>query len=146
MYYPPDIVKIIINRWDHVQKISMKGDNHKNSNTSISLPPFPTIDELKIILDVLYHVSFLTEEDRRIAVRIVYIHPDDFKNQLPSYMNHYDRPIPFSRPIRFNVSEVLRLTPALEPTISAIAICSIKEIESFSVDSPLAIWGIFKSG
>ena len=132
--YPPDIVEITVKRWEQI-----------NSNIHSS-PPFPTNDELKTILDVLYHVSFLTEENRRIAVRIVYIPQKDFKNQLSSYMNNHDLPIPFLQPIRFNVSEMLRLAPALEPTVSAIAICSTKEIESSLVDSPLAIWGIFNQG
>lgn len=132
--YPIDLIEITSKLWEQI-------------NSSLhSSPPFPTNDELKTILDVLYHVSFLTEENRRIAVRIVYIPQKDFKNKLPSYMNNHDPPIPFLQPIRFNVSEVLRLAPALEPTISAIAICSTKEIESSSVDSPLAIWGIFNQG
>jgi hypothetical protein len=134
-HYPPDLVEITIKQWKHI-----------NSRILHSSPPFPTEDELKTILDVLYHVSFLTEENRRIAVRIVYIPQKDFMNQLPSYMNNHDRPIPFLRPIRFNVSEVLRLAPALEPTVSAIAICSTKEIESSLVDSQLSIWGIFNQG
>lgn len=133
--YPQDLVEIIVKRWEHI-----------NSKLLHSSPPFPTEDELKTILDVLYHVSFLTEENRRIAVRIVYIPQKDFNNQLSTYMNNHDLPIPFLQPIRFNVSEVLRLAPALDPTVSAIAICSTKEIESSLVDSPLAIWGIFNQG
>ena len=132
--YPPDITEITVKRW-------------KQINSRIhSSPPFPTNDELKTILDVIYHVSFLTEENRRIAVRIAYFPQKDFENQLPPYMNTHDIPIPFSQPIRFNVSEVLRLAPALEPTVSAIAICSTKDIESSLDDSPLAIWGIFNQG
>ncbi len=108
--------------------------------------PFPDDEELKALFDVLYHVSFLTEESRHLAVRVAYLPPDLPNEQMRGQLNLHDSPVKFTSPILFTAAEVLRLAPAIEPTQSILVVCATSAVNIESDQSPLAIWGIINLG
>lgn len=130
----------------HPSSRTRKARADKSERLATKRPPFPDEELLKAILDVLYHVSFLTEESRRVAVRVAYIPPDISEQEQRSVLNLHDSPIGFTPPISFTVSEVLRLAPALDATQSIIAVCPSRLAGLESLESPLAIWGILHLG
>jgi hypothetical protein len=153
-FYPDDLVTITIKRWNHLQEILFQPAKHQSSKTrkagednsvysTPKRPPFPDEESLKAILDILYHVSFLTEESRRIAARVTYILPSTSEQKLVFL---HKPPIAFLSPMSFTVSNVLRLAPAIEPTQSLIAVCPCKLVNLKASESPLAIWGILHLG
>src|SRR5438105_12049855 len=69
---------------------------------------FPDLNILEELSAVLYHVSFLTEESRKLAVRVSYLMPEDFKSKSPDDQLIHDPPVIFSQPRPFTASEVMR--------------------------------------
>lgn len=156
-FYPHDLVAITLERWDRLQKRllrparrrlpkTLKAGEGRSAHSSRKRPPFPDEESLKAILHVLYHVSFLTEESRPIAVRVAYILPGTSEQERETVLNLHEPPIPFLSPMSFTASEVLRLAPAIEPRQSIIAVCPRELANLESRESPLAIWGILHLG
>ncbi|MCW3490234.1 DNA integrity scanning protein DisA nucleotide-binding domain protein [Dethiobacter alkaliphilus] len=148
-FYPANLANVTKEKWDGIQKMfspKPKVDGDKIRELKAEQPPFPTEEELNYLLDVIYHASFLTEESRRIAVRVAYILPQAVDGKVSPIMNHHNPPIPFNKPISFSVSEILRLAPAVDPTNSIIVVGPAKDVGLKSTESALAIWGILNQG
>lgn len=144
--YPVDLLCITTERWNGIQQRlsdikEQSGENTLPPSSLAPLPaPFPSEEELRTILDTVYHVSFLTEESRQITARIAFIIPSVPVLNLPKNVN------PFRSPIPFTVSEVLRLAPALDYRYSMMAICPANEVPDSQSDSLLVIWGVISQG
>lgn len=134
--YPSDITAETKKRWSSVQKI------YKN----ISEPNFPIDIHLQNILDVIYHSSFTTEESRKTAVRIAYVHPKDVDTSK-NFINHHSPPIKLLKCINYNVGELLKIAPAFNPNYSILVVAPHNEVSSINDESnPLVIWGVMNIG
>ena len=148
--YPNDFADEVTKRWTQ-----LKFPPSSPQNASITEPQArrivlrgvesacPDLDILKELVGILYHVSFLTEESRKLAVRISYLTPEDFKNKSPDERLTHNHPVVFSSPIPFTTKEVMRLAPSIDPTRSVLVICRGNIVGS---SGSLVIWGIMHLG
>ncbi|PFJ29347.1 hypothetical protein CN964_29970 [Bacillus cereus] len=135
--YPKDLIPVIKDSWKKHQ------DTLIFSKKDIEVP-FPSTANLEYILDVLYHVSFLTEESRKVSVTTAYFEP--INCDIEKALNGNGPPIVFDNPVKFSVSEVLRLSPALDPKNTMLLICPEKCINLDYNSNELVIWGILYLG
>ncbi|PFM59522.1 hypothetical protein COJ48_24890 [Bacillus cereus] len=135
--YPKDLIPVIEDSWKKHQDTSIF------SKKDIEVP-FPSTANLEYILDVLYHVSFLTEESRKVSVTTAYFEP--INCDIEKVLNGNAPPIVFDNPVKFSVSEVLRLSPALDPKNTMLLICPEKCISLDYNSNDLVIWGILYLG
>jgi len=87
--YPRDIVQRMREEWDEI--VPREWD----------VPPLPDDDTLQTILEVIYHASLTTDEQRRSKFSVALCDPSKTSN-----------PIIFSQPRDFSVHELMRLAPA----------------------------------
>lgn len=124
--YPKDLLSYLEDKW---------------SNPPLYLQnrykPLPPIEILNSLIEVTYHTSFMTEELRGIKFRIAYCSKEEITNWLDKRDTVYL--IEFNKRRNFNISELLRLSPATDP--SKVLIC----IDSESEDN-LFIWGLLDLG
>ncbi|MBE5093545.1 hypothetical protein CN513_23780 [Bacillus cereus] len=135
--YPEDLISHIKTDWENYQK------QYKRTIKNLKIPA-PSSAHLKEILDVLYHVSFLTEESRKISVKSAYFEPNNCN--IKSVLNGYEPPIVFDKPIQYSVTEVLRLSPAFNSENTLLMVCPKDCVESGCNSSDLVIWGILYLG
>ncbi|HDR6299955.1 TPA: DNA integrity scanning protein DisA nucleotide-binding domain protein [Bacillus cereus] len=135
--YPKELVYPIIDAWERYLS------NFKK-RMQIDEIPSPSPEHLETILDVLYHVSFLTEESRKTSVKVAYFEP--INSNLDRLFNHYEQPIKFDKAIQYNVTEVLRLSPALNPENTILIVGPENCIDAHSKSNELVIWGILYLG
>jgi hypothetical protein len=140
--YPNDLVNELKNKWKHLQKIF--NSSNPGSKAKKLESPFPDDTNLKLLLDTIYHTSFLTEESRKVAVRISYIQPSLCKRGKITNLS-YD-PYKFVNPKPFNSSELLRLAPSIDPNQSMLLVCESDKVLPKIKESPLVIWGILHIG
>jgi hypothetical protein len=127
--YPPDIISFLKKEW------VKKRYPHQSKRA-----PLPSDEALLRILTVCYHASFLREEGRRLAFRVIYYPQPHFeKDNTPPRFRHADRVIRFTSTREFSVAELHRLAPAAEAVRSLICIES-------SVDGKLNAWGLIDAG
>lgn len=131
--YPSEIVEEVIKRWDLFQ------------GRFREKPPFPDRDTVRKILDVVYHASLLTEESRRVNLRVVYL-PQNLPDKQKRFINANRSPIKFAEPITFDINELLRLAPSVEATKSMIAVYPTDAFGYSKSESQLMIWGILHLG
>lgn len=131
--YPSDIVDEVIKRWDIFQ------------GRFREKPPFPDKDTVRKILNVVYHASLLTEESRRVSLRVIYL-PQNLSEKQINNINIDKLPVKFAEPIRFDIGELLRIAPSVEANKSMIAICSTNALSESESESQLIIWGILHLG
>ena len=124
--YPRDLYTTLQKKWN--KKISWE-------KTPPQLPPQKILEEL---IDVIYHASFLTEESRRLWFRVVFIEP---KNAIETRGGRDTTAILFEEPREFSVGEVIKLTPAANPTQVLIGVHT-----NPSHSDKLQIWGLIESG
>lgn len=122
--YPSDIVQLIRKRWNTWQKILNEPDiKNKKSNVTVE---FLSNVKLKYILDVIYHASFLTEESKRIILRVGYMSQSNLRKNA-GILNMHNEPIALLKPVPFSVSELLKISPSLDPNQSILLICEGKK-------------------
>ena len=107
--------------------------------------PFPPNKLLSYILDVLYHSSFLTEESRRVALRVTYLPPDLPEQEQKDILNHQGTVTRLLQPRPMTPSELLRLAPAVDPFHSMILVAESKAL-GLRDGAPLAVWGLLHLG
>lgn len=103
----------------------------------------PSDENLSLMLDIMYHVSFEKEESRFIKATIGYLEPDQVSNQL---YNHNNPPIKFKNPIEFNKHEIVRLSPAFNPDNSILVVSSEDLIIPNGKTNKIVIWGVIYLG
>lgn len=104
------------------------------------VPKLPSDKVLLELLEVTYHASFLTEESRKLGVRILFVEHDELKQQFDSphsvdskSLLKFDIKRPFSK------SEILRLAPATDPEKMLIGV-------GHDSKAGLSIWGLVDIG
>src|ERR1044071_6967026 len=102
--YPPNLVDevkkrwsrhhgprrvILIASWDSKQRLKIpRTQTSKVEPGDPERFPFPRNRPLSYFLDVLYHSSFMTEESRRIALRVTYLPHDLSEEKQNEILNH----------------------------------------------------------
>lgn len=127
--YPHDLIKEIKGRWNTKFWAGEK------------VPNLPKDELLTTILDVAYIASLMTEEARRIRFQLVYISPEEAQKSTQIS----NKPIRFCPPRPFTASEVLRIAPAGDPTMTMLAIFESEKL-GIRCDTALAIWGLIDIG
>jgi hypothetical protein len=134
--YPSDLSRVeLLDRWNEFHKTY--GANRQRK------PTFPTEEVLRKLFDVIYHVSFLTEESRKLAVRLAFLTPEDCHADI---LNLHNSPMAFSSPRPCTPPEIMRLAPALDPTQSMIAVAPSESVGLTNSAHSLAIWGLLHVG
>lgn len=133
--YPNELVAVIKKLWN-------ASVQHKKEQ----VPELPTDDTLKNLIDVAYHASFLTEEQRRIGFKLIFCSKENLSKNPKFFKRDYENSyvVSFSKPREFSVSELLRIAPATDFT--RILICVDEYKTSRSKKSSLKIWGLLDTG
>ncbi|HEX8245371.1 MAG TPA: hypothetical protein VF541_17790 [Longimicrobium sp.] len=129
--YPSELVPLITGDWPKKTPVQ--------PGFATDLPDEGTIG---VVLEVAYHASFLTEESRRLAFRLIYLRREEFHRmeKVREKVNASKfTAIVFPATVPFSVGELLRLAPATDFT--KMLIC----VESSS-SSELHIWGLLDQG
>jgi hypothetical protein len=110
-------------------------------------PPLPADAVLRRLLDVAYHASLLTEEQRRPSFRIVYCPRSEFKDG-PTHRVRSCVRINFWSACPFTEKQLLQLAPATDPTSVMIAVEAADDAASGNGAAPaeLKIWGLLDTG
>lgn len=119
--YPPQLVEVLKNKWEEDRKKTEK------------VPLLPSDSFLIEFVEVAYHASFLTEEDRKIKFRVAFANENDLFNEY----GYFDL-IKFHEKRKFDIKEILKLAPAtnFEHTLIGITI----------ENNELVIWGLINIG
>jgi hypothetical protein len=126
--YPNSLLKELKNVW------SLKAHKHEEL---AQLPPDKILLEL---IEVVYHASFLTEETRRISVRVLFAECDSIvKKADDSFGGNRLSVLSFEQKRAFNKGEILRLAPATDPEKMLIGV-------EYSIKKGLLIWGLVDIG
>lgn len=131
--YPAELPELIKRSW-------------KRNYSSEYLPKLPSNQIIQNLLEVAYHASFLTEEQRKLGFRIAYISPAGAKRAASPRWEKISpfEPVKFENSRPFTVSEILRLAPATDIAQMLIAVTSSAKKEKGS--SELNIWGLIDCG
>ena len=165
--YPADLLDIIKERWNKLQGPRelllvakwewdlnagkmVRTKHSKGERTLDPGPleelPFPSDAALTCLLETVYHASFLTEEARRLAIRVIYL-PSDLSDKVKRFVLNDDETdvIRLTPPQFLSPAALLRLTPAVDPTQTFVV---VGDSEKLGLDSntPLAIWGLLHHG
>jgi hypothetical protein len=127
-YYPKDIKQLLEKAW--------KKKGITLPDIADLLPPESILEEL---VEVAYHASLMTEEQRRISFRVAFYSKAEIeKHPKEIYEVRY---LEFSNHRIFNLSELLRLAPATDPRKALIGVTN-----KVSSDNKLVIWGLIDTG
>ena len=160
--YPTNLVDQVKERWNHhygprqfrlVASWGRKGRRLKRPRKeAITFEPgraarfpFPSDESLLYMLEVLYHSSFLTEESRRIALRVTYLPPNLSKEEQETVLNHQGTVTRLLEPRPASPAELLRLAPAVNPFQTMILLGDRTEV-GLVEEPPLAAWGLLHLG
>jgi hypothetical protein len=126
--YPANLLKELKAVW------SIKRNQYE---TFSQLPSDKVLLEL---LEVVYHASFLTEESRRISVRILFSQLEIIKKKLNNPIsNNRLSVLEFEQKRVFSKGEILRLAPATDPEKMLIGV-------EYDSKKGLLIWGLVDIG
>lgn len=104
-------------------------------------PAVPSRKSLSAILDAVFNAGIVTEEGRRLTVRVVFVHPGFFRSDNPNTPKHelsYHE-CAFLRSRDFSAPELVRLAPVAEASNMMIVV-------SASDNDELAIRGLVNVG
>ena len=131
--YPKDIKKLLEMAWKR------KG---------IVLPEItdllPEDDILEELVEVAYHASFKTEEQRKIAFRIAFCSREDLAKESDAIYEIRHIELPTS--IEYNISELFRLAPATDHRKVLIGVTKSDSSSSGPSGTKLKIWGLIDTG
>lgn len=118
-YYPQDLAAALLQRWP------------------TEAPPLPAVAVLTQFVSVLYQASLLVEEGRPVECHVVLASPAQLAAQPIGLTDfHWVR---FAEPRAWNEQEVRRLSPAVQPRSSLLAV-------EQGADGQLQLWGLLFSG
>lgn len=131
--YPKDIKKLLEQAWQR------KG---------IVLPKvtdlLPEDDILEELVEVAYHASFKTEEQRKIAFRVAFCSKSELEKESDAI--YEIRQVEFPSPIPYNVNELFRLAPATDHRKVLIGVTAADKSPRRSSGTKLKIWGLIDTG
>lgn len=132
--YPKDIKKLLEQSWERKGIVSPKV-------TEL----LPEDDILEEMVEVAYHASFMTEEQRKIVFRVAFCSKADLGKESDAI--YEIRHVEFPRPITYNVHELLRLAPATDHRKVLIGVMAADiPPGGESSDTKLKIWGLIDTG
>jgi hypothetical protein len=108
-------------------------------------PALPEDGALALLLEVVYHASFLTEEGRRLGLRVIYLPPASPEDRRDVIGNLDTKPIRLIPPRPLNPAELLRIAPAADPAQTLIVVGESNSV-GMSGEAPLAIWALLHLG
>lgn len=129
--YPPDVIPILKRKW------RQWGSLYAGESYSL-----PSTSELKVLLDVAFHATFLTEEGRRPGFCLSYYSPKQYEEDQKEPF-HPARLIPLDNPRPYTIAEVNRIAPAAE--LTRMVIC-VYNISSDPQEPNLRIWAVLDIG
>jgi hypothetical protein len=146
--YPADVGNVLAKRWHSLQSRLSTPLRSKGKDTALPTPqpPFPTEDNLRLILDTVYHASFLVEEGRQLCIRVLYLPPGACEGNRNQVANLHAQPFKFTPACPLTVSELLRLVPALDPFQSVLVVCADSDLPQPTGSAPVVIWGVLRLG
>jgi hypothetical protein len=146
--YPAQASQLVSRRWQEFQDRQASGRPFPDDGSShrITQSPFPSSENLDLILDTTYHASFLVEEGRRLYIRLLYLPPNICNEGTQHTLNHSNTPFVMQPPRALTVSEILRLAPALDPFQSTLVVCADSDLDCPTGSAPVVIWGILQLG
>lgn len=109
-----------------LKKIWKKSKRYQNE----LIPSLPNEKIIKQLVEICYHASFKTEEMRRVTFKVAYCQKDIIEKKGTSPLNERICKIKFIKPRKFNVSELIRLAPATDPTKAIICVESDESVEN----------------
>jgi sensor domain DACNV-containing protein len=131
--YPKDIKKLLKQAWGRKGYVLPKVTDL-----------LPDDDILEELVEVAYNTSFKSEEQRKIAFRVVFCTKDDVRKEPD---NIYEiRHVEFPKPIEYNVHELLRLAPATDHRKVLIGVMKSDSLSSQLSSTKLKIWGLIDTG
>ncbi len=146
--YPSDLVGVCKERWERRQQPAKPtSGTTRPADLTEDRPPFPSDAHLLELLQIVYHLSFLAEEGRRVAVRVIYVLPHTFEHC--NGLNLSQKPARLQHPLPLSVGELLKLAPAVQATESAIMVAPAQAVEAGGADRSadnLMIWGVLHLG
>lgn len=104
----------------------------------------PEDDILEELVEVAYHASFKTEEQRKIAFRIAFCSREDLGKESDAI--YETRQIEFPTPIAYNTNELFRLAPATDHRKVLIGVTKSDSCLTIKSGSKLKIWGLIDTG
>lgn len=109
-------------------------------------PGLPTRDRLEHFLEVAFHASFLTEEQRNIQFRLALVSKRAAEREagLAGVHRKFEL-VEFAVPRGFSVTEILRLAPATDVTRTLICVQAAPARAKRSGE-PFEIWGFLHTG
>jgi hypothetical protein len=131
--YPKDIKKLLEMAW--------KREGNILPQVTDLLPDDDVLEEL---VEVAYHASFKTEEQRRIAFRIAFCSKEDLGKESDAI--YEIRQIEFPTPIAYNTSELSKLAPATDYRKVLIGVTKSDSPPGRSSGTKLNIWGLIDTG
>lgn len=98
--------------------------------------PLPPFNQIKKVVEIAFLASLEREEGRHIRFALVMADPEiggrsSMVKRPPEYLLHLKNPLPLT------VDSIAKLAPALDPTVSAMA------VGPATAGDELTIWGIF---
>lgn len=148
--YPSECSEMLRQQWDKFQRLLFRRRTQESSSARDEVPPppeppFPEKAQLKLLLDVLYHVSFMREEGRDTRLRLAYLRPDDFESKQREILNLDAKPFTLKPVHPFTVSSLRRIAPAVDPTQSLLLVCDSSALSRPGTTGPV-VWGILHLG
>ena len=129
--YPLDLIPILKSKWK-------QRENRRYGKVS----SLPSTSELKILLDVAFHATLLTEEGRRPGFRLLHYPPKDYEEDQKEPF-HTTRLLPLDIPRPYTVAELNRLAPAAE--LTRMLIC-VDNTSNDPRNPDLRIWAVLDVG
>jgi hypothetical protein len=159
--YPRDLIEAVKDAWNKFQgprKVTLVAysDSKGRTRTSRKRPeriesgkvdkiPFPSDEALSHLLDSVFHASLLTEEGRRLGIRVAFLPSSISDEARRSDLNCHDLPSKLLPLRSLTPSELLRLVPAINPAHTIILVENAPDTQH-NHRSPLVIWGIMHTG
>lgn len=130
--YPKSLLPYIKKRWHMAAFPRTQRKRH---------PPDSHILQM---LDIAFQASLSPQERRSIRLHIAYCDPDDLLADVE--LKQRNRPIKFSNPRPFSVSEIIQLAPAVDPRQLLIGVRATPEDNKDNDTQILEIWGLIDAG
>lgn len=133
--YPKKLISEIKKTW-----------NNKIHHLEV-IPKLPSDPILERLLDVSYHASFKTEENRKIGFRLILCTADEIKEWDPQFFLRcpHSEPVRFEKPLNFTENDIMRLAPATD--LTKVLICVRQSKKNYKdISKALEIWGLLDTG
>ncbi|PGM61823.1 hypothetical protein CN947_12935 [Bacillus cereus] len=127
------------------EKLKLLAEAYKEFPSIFQNMTIPTDQDISSMMDIMYHVSFEKEESRFISAKIAFMEPNSSEYKSKRLTNNVE-PIKFEKGIKFELNEIVRLSPAFNPKTSILVVCPECRINNESDSNKLVIWGVVYIG